>query len=100
MKFVIILYLKNLDSSCDTDGQSKTDACMLTMTFFTDMTYPPLGLDKIFMARELARLVINSDRLVSILSRAELASQLGSLTSQLVSSNKLAFISKTKPTLI
>jgi hypothetical protein len=45
-----------------------------------------------------------STRLVSILSRAELTSQLGSLTSQLdvsssqlVSSNELVFICKTKP---
>ena len=65
-----------------------------------------LGLGKILVARELARLVAGSARLVSILSRAELTSQLGSLTSQLdtsssqfVSSNELAYISKTKPTL-
>jgi hypothetical protein len=56
------------------------------------------------VARELARLVVGSTRLVSILSRAELISQLGLLTSQLdtsssqlVSSNELAFIYKTKP---
>jgi hypothetical protein len=48
-----------------------------------------------------------STRLVSILSRAELTSQLGSLTSQLdtsssqlVSSNELAFIGKTKHILV
>lgn len=29
---VIISYLNNLDSSCDTAGQLKTDACMLIMT--------------------------------------------------------------------
>jgi hypothetical protein len=64
------------------------------------------------VARELARLVVSSARLdsirlVSILSRAELTSQLGSLTSQLntsssqlVSSNELAFICKTKPILV
>jgi hypothetical protein len=50
---------------------------------------------------------LGSTRLVSILSRAELTSQVGSLTSQLdtsssqlVSSNELAFIYKTKPILI
>ena len=49
---------------------------------------------------------LGSTRLASILSQAELTSQLGSLTSQLdtsssqfVSSNELAYISKTKPTL-
>jgi hypothetical protein len=40
---------------------------------------------------------LDSTRLVSILSRAELTSQLNLLTSQLVSSNELAFISKIKP---
>ena len=66
-----------------------------------------LGLNKILVARELARLVVNSAWLNSILSRAELTSQLGSLTSQLdtsssqlVSSNELEFICKTKPILI
>jgi hypothetical protein len=59
-----------------------------------------VGLDKILVARELARLVVSSTRLVSILSRAELTSQLGPLTSQLVSSNELAFICKTKPILV
>jgi hypothetical protein len=56
-----------------------------------------LGLDKILVVRELARLVASSARLDSArfnLSRAELTSQLGSLTSQLVSSNELAFICK------
>ena len=50
---------------------------------------------------------LGSTRLVSILSRAELTSQLGSLTSQLdtsssqlVSSNELAFICKIKPILV
>jgi hypothetical protein len=50
---------------------------------------------------------LGSTRLVSILSRAELISQLGSLTSQLdtsssqlVSSNELAFICKTKLILV
>jgi hypothetical protein len=50
---------------------------------------------------------LGSTRLVLILSRAELTSQLGSLTSrldtsssQLVSSNELAFICKTKPILV
>jgi hypothetical protein len=46
----------------------------------------------------LARL--DSTRLVLILSRAELTFQLGLLTSQLVSSNELAFIRKTKPILV
>jgi hypothetical protein len=46
-----------------------------------------LGLDKILVARQLARLVVSSTRLVSILSRAELTSQLGSLTSQLDTSS-------------
>ena len=50
---------------------------------------------------------LGSTRLVSILSRAELTSELGSLTSQLdtsssqlVSSNELASICKTKPILV
>jgi hypothetical protein len=50
---------------------------------------------------------LDSTRLISILSRAELTSQLGSLTSQLdtssnqlVSSNELAFIYKTKHILV
>jgi hypothetical protein len=66
-----------------------------------------LELDKILVARELARLVVSSAKLISILSRAELTSQLGSLTSQLdtsssqlISSNELAFICKTKLILI
>jgi hypothetical protein len=66
-----------------------------------------VGLDKILVARELARLVVSSARLISILSRADLISQLGSLTSQLdtsssqlVSSNELAFINKTEPILV
>jgi hypothetical protein len=42
------------------------------------------------VARELARLVVSSTRLISILSRAK-------LTSQLVSSNELAFICKINP---
>jgi hypothetical protein len=51
--------------------------------------------------------VDNSTQLVSILSRAELASHLGLLmsqlelsSSQLVSLNELAFVSKTKPPLM
>jgi hypothetical protein len=66
-----------------------------------------VGLDKILVARELARLVVSSTRLILILSRADLTSQHGSLTSQLdtslsqlVSSNELAFINKTKPILV
>jgi hypothetical protein len=43
---------------------------------------------------------LDSTRFVLILSRAELTSQLGLLTSQLVSSNELAFICKTKPILV
>jgi hypothetical protein len=64
-------------------------------------------MDKILVSRELTRLVVSSARLISILSRAELTSQLGSLTSQfdtsssqLVSSNELAFIYKTKYILV
>jgi hypothetical protein len=48
-----------------------------------------------------------STQLVSVLSRAKLASQLGLLTNQLelssiqlVSLNELAFVSKTKPSLV
>lgn len=50
-----------------------------------------VGLDKTLVPRQLARLV-------SILSRAELAShsQLDLLTGQLISSNELAFVSKIK----
>jgi hypothetical protein len=49
----------------------------------------------------------DSTRLVSVLSRAKLASQLGLLTNQLelssiqlVSLNELAFVSKTKPSFV
>lgn len=50
-----------------------------------------VGLDKTLVPHQLARLV-------SILSRAELTShfQLDLLTSQLISSNELAFVSKIK----
>jgi hypothetical protein len=44
--------------------------------------------------------VISLARLILILSRDELASQLGLLTSQLVSSNELPFVSKTKAALV
>jgi hypothetical protein len=46
------------------------------------------------VAHELARLILARFNFVM------LASQLSSLTSQLVSSNELAFINKTKPTLL
>jgi hypothetical protein len=48
------------------------------------------------VARELARLVVGSTWLISILSRALLTSQLDTILSQLVGSNELAFICKTK----
>jgi hypothetical protein len=53
-----------------------------------------LGLNKMLVAHELARLILARFNFVM------LASQLSSLTSQLVSSNELAFINKTKPTLL
>jgi hypothetical protein len=56
-----------------------------------------IELDKIHVARDLARLVVRLAQLISILSQAKLASQLGSLTSQLdTSSNELSFTSKNK----
>jgi hypothetical protein len=65
-----------------------------------------IGLDKILVSRELARLMVSSARLDSfqlyheLISVGSLTSQLDMSSSQLVSSNELAFICKTKPILV